>query len=369
MEIQFGKNLKQFRKKHGYSRALLAQKLHYSEKSVEKWESGDATPPLSVICALAELFCVPLESLVYEQKERIRYFLGVDGGGTKTDFRLEDKEGALVAECTLGGCNPNDIGMEACFAVIQNGITQVCEGINRAQIATFVGAAGSGIGENAIAMKKFLSRFGFGVCENGSDMDNLLELALPEQDGIAMIIGTGIIAFAQKDGVRHRIGGWGYLLDGGGSGYNVARDAMEAALRAYDGRGKPTALLARIEARLGDTLPRSIPTIHERGRYFIASFVPDVFAAADEGDTVALEIIDRNAAAIAEHIEAARRHFTEDVPVVLCGGLARRADLLQPRIEAHLSHPIPLQFLSKAMKHGAVERARRIYYEKYGSTQ
>ena len=54
------------------------------------------------------------------------YFLGIDGGGTKTLFKMVDENGAVIREIRKGAVNPNDIGMENAIALLRSGISEVC---------------------------------------------------------------------------------------------------------------------------------------------------------------------------------------------------------------------------------------------------
>ena len=198
--IAFSENLKRLRKEAGLSRHTLSEMICYSEKSVEKWESAHATPPLSVICRLSEIFAVALDSLIYADETDIEYYLGVDGGGTKTQFVLTDTSLNTLNTIEMASSNPNDIGMENCLSVLKKGVTQITQGIDRKKISAFFGIAGGGIsGDNASVIKKMLSGLGLGTFDNGSDADNVIELTLGDQDGICIIMGTGMIGFAKKD--------------------------------------------------------------------------------------------------------------------------------------------------------------------------
>ena len=129
--INFAANLKKLRKDNGLSRKALADQISYSEKSVEKWEMGKSVPPLPVLCLLSQIFQVSLETLVYPWDEEISYYLGIDGGGTKTEFLLQDKDGNTVRQIILGASNPNDVGMEKCQKILELGITEVCDRIDK----------------------------------------------------------------------------------------------------------------------------------------------------------------------------------------------------------------------------------------------
>lgn len=45
----------------------LAEKLHYSDKAVSKWERGESVPEIGTLTAIADLFGVPLDYLVREE--------------------------------------------------------------------------------------------------------------------------------------------------------------------------------------------------------------------------------------------------------------------------------------------------------------
>ena len=80
-----------------------------------------------------------------------------------------------------------------------------------------------------------------------SDADIALDAAIGNSPGIIVISGTGSIACARDERGRvHRAGGWGTLYDDAGSGYDLGRKAIVAALQAYDGRGPRTQLLKRL---------------------------------------------------------------------------------------------------------------------------
>ena len=73
------------------------------------------------------------------------YFLGIDGGGTKTVFKLVDENGIAIREIRKGAANPNDIGMENAITLLRSGISEVCQGIPYSDITMFAGIAGGGL--------------------------------------------------------------------------------------------------------------------------------------------------------------------------------------------------------------------------------
>ena len=181
-----------------------------------------------------------------------RYYLGVDGGGTKTEFALTDAAGVLLARCTLKGSNPNDCGIPAACAVLQQGFEEVCENRPKSEISVFVGIAGATDPATSRALDAFLKELGFAAMAFGGDFYNILSAGLGKEAGLIAIMGTGCVVFGQvpqPDGTLalQRTGGWGHLLDDGGSGWRIGRDALFAAFAHHDGSGEPTLLKALIE--------------------------------------------------------------------------------------------------------------------------
>lgn len=359
VNLAFGTNLRVLRQKAGLTRAQLAEQIAYSEKAVEKWEMSNTLPPVATVCKLARLFCVTVDSLLYSPEKEIHFFLGIDGGGTKTDFLLTDRNGNQVNRVILGPSNPVDIGMENAKTVLEQGIRQVCKGIDLQEISLFAGLAGGITGKNMAILTDFFKTFGFGAASNGSDMDNALQMALQGQDGIAVIMGTGIIAFAQQDGILHRVGGWGYLLDKGGSGYNLGADVLDSALKCSDGRSGSPLLLHLVEEKLKKPVQSAIAEIYRSGKTGISSFAPLAFQAFEQGDPHAIAIIRRNVSCVAEIIAAGCKHITEKpVNVVICGGLANRADILAPIFEEFTDNTVNVRFTTEPMVNGSVALAK-----------
>lgn len=301
------------------------------------------------------------EYMISPQDIKINYLLGIDGGGTKTEFLLTDLYGKTIKRKVLGPSNPVNIGIENTKQILKTGITRICEGINPAEISLFAGLAGGITGDNKENIGNFLSGLGFGAFDNGSDTENALKIALDDDDGIVVIVGTGIVAFAQKNGIRKRIGGWGFLIDKGGSGFHFGSDALNSALSYLDGRGGSPLILSLIEKQLNKPLTDAIPDIYAAGAAYAASFAPVIFEAFKNGDKEADAIIGRNAREIALIIRTGLE-FTEN-KAVLCGGLCRHKDILEPFLTKEFNDGINLIFSDESPINGAVKLAKSIIQE------
>ena len=337
IEAIFSENLKRARREKGLTQRGLGALLQYSEKSVSKWESGTAIPPSSLLPTLADILACRIDDLLYAG-DAPSYFLGIDGGGTKTEFLLCDREGRRVATALLGASNPIDIGIDACRGVLDRGIAAVTRGIPLRKISVFAGIAGGISGDNRERIRAHLAGYGFGRCDNGSDAQNAVAMALGEGDGITMIAGTGSIVFAKRGATLTRFGGFGYLLEEGGSGFAIGRDAIAAALLAEEAKREPTPLYRAVLEKTGEaSVLAAIGKLYEGGKREFSTYAPLVFDTFGENDPDAAAILDKNAAALAALIERADRVFG-DAPrdVVMVGGLAHRADRYLPLIAAHL---------------------------------
>ncbi len=306
-------------------------------------------------------------------------YLAIDGGGTKTEGLLTDETGVTLARKVAGASNPHDITPAASVAVLTELVRQLLTdaGLSAAtestDLSVFAGVAGvTGYREQMLAMwcekldelSDAFSAIHLAHVGLDSDVTILLAAEIPEGDGACVISGTGAVCFLRQGMSIHRIGGWGYLLDSGGSGYNIGRDAVEAVLRAHDGRGAATALTSLLEAHYGQSAERNLNDIYSQGKAYIASCAPCVFAAASEGDTIARDILLRNAQSLAELIETACRLRTspDPLPVVMGGGLCQNRPEWVALVAAQLPPALSVHVMtaSKPPVMGALELARHI---------
>ena len=302
--------------------------------------------------------------MLQKESSMIRYFLGIDGGGTKTAFRLEDEKGdSAVKELVLGASNPNDIGMDACLSLLSDGISQVCQGLDLSEISAFAGIAGFASGDNGTKIEKHLENLGFGVVRGGSDVENALALSrlMAGDEVVAVIAGTGSVAYSLHNGKRIMTGGLGWMLDSIGSAYYIGREGLVAAFKEKDGRGGKTLLTDLCETKLDMPLNSSVAEIYRGGKAFIASFAPLVFDAAKGGDAAALDILDRNGKGMAELITTALKPFEgRETPVVIAGGLCNEWELLNENLRKYVDEKQTLIYTVEPMVKGCVFLAREL---------
>ncbi len=334
-------NIRRYRKNCGFTQQQLASALSISPQSVSKWECGAAAPDLEKLCMLTELLHVSAEQLLGMQSGE-ETMIAIDGGGTKTEFVLFDQSGRVLSRIKKEGCNPNVCGIEAAIEVIRSGINRlVAESPN--VIGIYAGCAGFASGDHKKIMTRELRRLYPNLkikCE--TDIANVISATTDEENCIAAICGTGVVVYANTSGDLHRIGGWGYLLDEGGSGFTIGRDALRAALADRDGLGEHTVITELAENMIGSDVWSHIGDIYKGGNSYIASFAPVVTAAYSMGDAVACEILEKNAAELAKCILSAARNYRCGRTVVMAGSVIVKDDLYRKLVEEKIGGSLRL---------------------------
>jgi N-acetylglucosamine kinase-like BadF-type ATPase len=149
--------------------------------------------------------------------------------------------------------------------------------------------------------------------------------ALGDRRGAVVAAGTGVVTLAVGAETTARVDGWGWIMGDAGSGYWIGREALDAVMRAYDGRGPTTELTAAVSDRWPDLSQAymSLQADPDRVRV-VASYAAVVARAADAGDAVAQDISVRAAHELAQSVRAAIaqvRSDEESFPVCAIGGV------------------------------------------------
>lgn len=356
----FAANIKAQRQKRKMTQKDFAELLGYSEKAVSKWECGAGMPPIETLFDIARTFDMSVEGLFSAEE---RYYLAIDGGGTKTALLLADRDGRVIRSHTTTACNPVDLGFDAACEVLSAAIKEISGDIPRSEITLFAGIAGGTSAGMQEHLHSFFDAQGFAAFENDSDNKNIIAAGLGDLDGISLILGTGICAYVKRDGVYSRVAGWGYLIDKGGSGYNLGQDALNAYFSAHDGSGEPTLISEEVDALYEGGIDAIMSYIYADKKKAVASFAPAVYKALERGDGTARRILERNMRVAAEIVAAARRSFPDGavVPLVISGGLTERAETLD-YFRAALENPseFDIKLLDRAPVYGALELAMKI---------
>lgn len=165
------------------------------------------------------------------------YYLGIDGGGTKTTCAVGD-ESRLLVTATAGPSNIVRVGPAQTRESLQKCVQQACAaaGIAPAQVErTCVGGSGAGHPELAAMVRRALAEILPAPIDVVGDMQTALEAAFDTGPGVIVNAGTGSFAYGRNgEGKTLRAGGWGFAIGDEGSAHWIGREAVAAVLRASD---------------------------------------------------------------------------------------------------------------------------------------
>jgi N-acetylglucosamine kinase-like BadF-type ATPase len=224
-----------------------------------------------------------------------RCVLGVDGGGSGTRCVVIDASGKALSRSSGGPSNPLTTGFDEAAAAIMGAVERATE---KAGIEVFsaacLGIAGTDRPSGRDALMERLE-IPSGRVRMVTDAAAALAGATGGGPGVIVISGTGSIALGMNEGGETaRAGGWGWRLGDEGSGYYIGNRALISALRAHDGRGRPTLLSKRIseQLNLGD-VSQLIDRVYVEGMGVgeVAALALLVGEAASEGDEEAASIM------------------------------------------------------------------------------
>lgn len=347
--MSLAKNIKTYRKKKGLKQNEFAELLGISPQSVSKWECGLTSPSIENLCEIAAILDVSLDVLVNRQKSMERKMIGVDGGGSKTEFVLFSETGKTFHRIVLGGSNPNTVGFQNAFDTLTMGIDTLL-GIEYEVCGIFCGISGLDSGSSE-EMKRLLTTKYPNIkiqCEN--DVFNVIASGSNPDQCIAAICGTGVAVYANNHGSLKRFGGRGYLLDEGGSGYHIGKDALCAALDAEDGTANHSILVDFVQEKINGTVWGQIQNIYKHDQSYIASFAPCVFKAYENGDDTAYRILEKNAAYLSHLIHLAAKSCTPQKHIIASGSIMTKnavfSEILKSKLmiglELEVSHYPPV---------------------------
>lgn len=269
----------------------------------------------------------------------MRFAAGIDGGGTRTTVECRDLQGTVLCRAEFGPFNLNSIGQPR-FAALLEELTAFLRQQGQCG-ALCIGAAGISNPMVSALTAQAMERAGIPQWRLVGDHEIALYGALSGGPGCILIAGTGSICCGRNAaGVSARAGGWGHLIDDGGSGYALGRDALSAVVRQWDGRGVST-LLSEWIPKTG-TAQELIAWVYGGDKGRIASLAPLVEQAASAGDSVARQVLARNAEKLGELVCAVTgRLEMEQCELALLGGLLERQTRLRQVLTAYLAERQP----------------------------
>ena len=299
------------------------------------------------------------------------YYLGIDGGGTKTKCAVGD-DTRLLASATAGPSNIVRVGEVQARESLQSVVRQACAaaGIRLTQVTrTCIGGSGATHPELGAITRSILAEVLSSPIQVVGDMETSLEAAFGDGSGVIVIAGTGSIAYGRsQNGKTLRAGGWGFEIGDEGSAHWIGREAVGSVLRASDRDGDQAAASGLAQALCQAW---GVSSLLDLARAANSVPTPDfavlfrsVVACEDELARQVLGQAGRELAEVAAVV--VRRLFSEydggSVPVAMIGGVFRHATLVREAFYNELHRLAPhAQVMPEVVDpvEGALRLARR----------
>lgn len=260
-----------------------------------------------------------------------QFILGIDGGATKTNWALCEIKSHALRPVEEGHLGPGSMkllepkALRRLLSVLPREASHV--GVFLAGCATLQDR--HRLGEIASCV------WPEAIIRVGSDRESGFAAAFGNDDGIAVIAGTGSAVTGRLAGHEDRAGGWGHLLGDSGGGYDLAIRALRRVLFDFDTGSLITALAREILRTLGLNSLRELTNWAQSAqKNDLARLTPLLF----EREAEAGEILEEGAQALARLAAAVcRRLEFHRPPVQLMGGV-------------FLNQPLYVRMFAKAMK-------------------
>lgn len=296
------------------------------------------------------------------------FFLGIDGGGTKTRCALGD-ESSILATSMVGGSNVIRLGEAQAREALHAAVRQACSAahVSPDQVRNVcIGAAGAARPEIAAKLRAILAEVTPASVEVVGDMVIALEAAFGSGPGVIAIAGTGSIVWGRDAAGRTaRAGGWGFAISDEGSGHWIGRRAVSVILHAHDD-DQETALTDLIlrEWNLA-TLDELVQKANALPPPDFPRLFPLVLRAAGQNDSIAQALLVEAAAHLSNLTAAVIRRLAPQppyIPVAMTGSVFHQSNDVRnvfyktleaafPSLEISPNPVVPVE--------GALARARR----------
>ncbi|MFT5295491.1 MAG: glucosamine kinase [Colwellia sp.] len=252
-------------------------------------------------------------------------FLGIDGGGTKCKAIVMSGDNQILGTGIAGPANPLHGYEQAINSIVESAKLALKDaGIDENELGNIVAGVGLA-GVNLPILFEQISKWEhpFKTMYLATDLLIACLGAHDGKDGAVMITGTGSCGFSFVDGHPYIVGAHGFPHGDKGSGAWFGLQAAKQALLSLDGLIPPSLINDKVLALLNvkDDV-ELVEVIAGKPAAFYARMANLVFDSAEEGDELALEIVNEGAGYI-NHV--AKQLLKQDPPKIsLIGGLTPR---------------------------------------------
>ncbi|MFD0712518.1 N-acetylglucosamine kinase [Paenibacillus sp. GCM10027626] len=280
----------------------------------------------------------------------MKYYLGVDGGGSKTVTFIVDEQGTIAGKGTSGNGN-HQVGYDDASRNIRESVEMALAqaGLVQDDIEfAYFGLAGADREIDYDILRPMIAELGFPRHTINCDTMIALRAGTSRPYGVVLICGTGTnSAGVNPYGHFYQCGGFSYLLGDFGGGDTLCVEAFRAVIRAWDGRERPTLLTQLVLDDLGyDSVKEMFDNYLDHHKSPPLRLTKLLFTAAEQEDEVAKAILRRQGVELGKSAQAVIRHLGMEkqiFDVVLAGSVVTRSkgDYIQAYIEQAVQEVAP----------------------------
>ncbi len=270
----------------------------------------------------------------------MEYFVGIDGGGSKTQYLLVDAAGNILARRRGEGSSYKQTNAFFVGELLQREVAALIRDIDPARVAGVFFAMpcyGESVQEELDIATETITRYlePFPVAYRNDVEASWAGAFALGRTGVTILSGTGSMAIGRNlAGETVRCGGWSEIFSDDGSCYWLGIETLRLFTRQADGRRPRNALYRIIRERFSLRDDYEIIDIFHNNylgrREMVAGLQMILHDAAREGDATALDLYDQAARELADMAFGLRQYFpdTAPLPVSYAGGLFRSGDVI-----------------------------------------
>lgn len=275
-----------------------------------------------------------------------RYYIGIDGGGTYTRVSVLSEKGERVCFFEGDTINFNSVGFDIARKNLEEIFDDIAEHTDLDRVArVFIGCSALDRRSSIETTNKLMGRYSHLKTEMDSDLYVALFGHSLGKAGVMLVSGTGSMGIAADEkGNVFVCGGWGYAIGDEGSAYSIAADGLRAASKMADGREEKTGLYSAMMDFYDIDDPyllaeKIYQPIFSRNK--IAKFATVVSRCAEEGDLVALSILDKAAEELARLAEVLIEKADRPSTLAVYGGVLQHNKYVFSRLSDILKGKYP----------------------------
>ncbi|MGR5151146.1 BadF/BadG/BcrA/BcrD ATPase family protein [Photobacterium swingsii] len=270
----------------------------------------------------------------------IRFLVGIDGGGTSCRARICDLNGALLGEAKTGSANIllgadvalNSINDAIALATAQANLTAD----NYCEMSVGLALAGA---EQKKAWYAFMRQpTPYGAVTLNTDAYGACLGAWGGNDGAILIGGTGSCGIFINKGQQHIVGGREFPISDQGGGAVMGLRLIQQVLLSVDGIIESTPLTKHVLQHFNHDIDAIVDWSKTARPCDYGQFSPQIFALANEGDGLAIELLQQTARDTEMWMQALIKRGANQI--CLMGSIAERIQpWLTPPMQQRIAQP------------------------------